>query len=969
MQAPFSVRGSAGSPDRRHSSVCQAINVIGTFYYRPVRKMAYFSRAAMYRIFPVALFCLLMTRQVRGQSAPGLIDGVVRDSVTGSVLDEATVDLHLLKHDTAGKLFAVRRNGPRGFVFHGLPAGRYMIVATYLGYQPDTAKIDVVSGAVSRVLLGMQRSDKSMMQVVVTARIPPVIVRNDTIAFNAGAYPTQPNATLEDLLRKLPGIDIDKNGNVTMQGKKVDKIYLDGKEFFLGDPRTATQNLPADIIDQVEAFDSQSDHARLTGIKDVSGTKSINIRLKKNRRKGFFGKLYAGAGTGAPAGEPGGAGPVGSGSVGSGASGRLPPGTRLGSYSAGGNAMVLGDTKFFGDGNINNINNQFTGRDNRNGPGNAGTQTLNNLDLNLRHEAKRLSFTVNGGTNGSRTVLEQLNTTQTTLADSSLLSGRRGNSLSARQNWFGNAFVEYNPDSLRLLEIRSAWSGNSTSSNATDSTQVSALKLSGQYPVNQGQTINSSRSNQWQISNQLNFRQRWRKPGQTLLIGLTQTTSRQRQPQTTYSQVDNYDSAGHLTGRTKIDQAIGQTSANDAYGVQLTYTHPVTKGHLLDWTYRLDRTVSRSDRSSHDYDSATGAYDLPDAVTSNHFTTTNTIQRLGIGYNVSSGRVQYQLGLAAQVAELDNLNRSSDSTLKLRQTNWYPRASLIYTPVAGRSLSLQYGAATTSPTLQQLQPVADPTNPFFIRVGNPDLEQQLTHHVSAMYNAFEPHHFHNWQIGMDGTYSEHAIVAATSVLAGGIQQQRFVNVNGEWNASTHLSYGFPLGDQRKGNGSISLGGQYGRGVNIVNGVENFVRSPGGSASGKLNFHPVADLFIEANGSLGVSANRNSVNPLQNTVGWTQRYSLQASYTLPWALTVSSFYSLQLVSGTLPAPPVSLWNASAWKEIGRRRQVQVRISAFGLLNNTKNTSQSVGVGTLSTTQTNIPGRVLLLSAIWHFRKFS
>jgi len=901
----------------------------------------------MYRIFLFALLSILNTREGRGQSAQGLIDGAVRDSLTGSILEEATVNLYVVNQEAASRLFAVRRNGPRGFVFRNLPAGRYRIVGTYLGFQPDTLNLDVAASVITHVQLRMQRSDKSMMQVVVTARIPPVIVRNDTIAFNAGAYPTQPNATLEDLLRKLPGIDIDKNGNVTMQGKKVDKVYLDGKEFFLGDPRTAIQNLPADIIDQVEAFDSQSDQARLTGIKDMSGSKSINIRLKKNRRKGFFGKLYAGTGTGAPA----------------------DLNSPAGSYSIGGDAMVLGNTKIFGAGNINNVNNQFTGKDNRNGPGNAGTQTLNRLDMNLRHETKHLSFAVNGGTNGSRTILDQLNTTQTTLTDSSLLSGRRSHSVSTRQNWLGNAFIEYTPDSLRLLELRTGWSGNSGSSTGTDSTAVSALKLAGSYPVNDGQTVNTSHSTEWQVNNQLNFRQRWRTPGRNLVIGLTQTSSRQQQPQTTYSLVNNYDSTGRLLGRTRIDQSIGQTSANDGYGLQVTYTHPLTKGHLLDWNYRLDRNVSRSDRISHDFDSVTGAYDLPDAVTSNHFTTTNTIQRLGMGYNVTSGRYQFQLGLATQFSELDNLNRSTDSTLRLRQTNWYPRASLIYTPSKGRSLNLQYSAATTSPTLQQLQPVSDPTNPFFIRVGNPDLEQELTHRVSATYNSFEPRRFHNWQLGLDGSYSEHAIESATTIHAGGIQQQRFINVNGVWSASTHLSYGFPVGDQRKGNGSISLNGQYGRGVNIVNGTQNLIYSPGGGATGKLNFHPVTDLFIEAEGSVGATANRNSVNPSQNTSGWTQHYSVQANYTLPGALTLSTFYSLQLVSGTLPAPPVSLWNASAFKEIGRRRQVQVRLSAFGLLNNTKNTSQSVGAGVVSTTQTNIPGRVLLLSVIWHFRKFS
>ncbi len=116
-------------------------------------------------------------------------------------------------------------------------------------------------------------------------------MKNDTIAFNASGYPSPPNSTVEDLLRKLPGVEIDKDGNVTMQGQKVDKITINGKDFFLNDLRSATQNLPADLVAQVEVFDTQTEKARMTGIKGNSKTKTINLKLKKKQPQGFFGKL------------------------------------------------------------------------------------------------------------------------------------------------------------------------------------------------------------------------------------------------------------------------------------------------------------------------------------------------------------------------------------------------------------------------------------------------------------------------------------------------------------------------------------------------------------------------------------------------------------------------------------------------------------------------------------------------------
>jgi hypothetical protein len=918
--------------------------------------------------FPLILF-LSAIGAAHAQSPSLTVRGAVRDSTTRAVLEDATVTLYSLSPDSPShvSLLASRRNSAHGFMFRGLQPGAYRIITTYLGYRPDTTVTALRPADTPGIMVPiiLRHSGKALMEVVVTARIPPAIVRNDTIAFNAGAYPTRPNATVEDLLRKLPGIEIDKNGNVTMQGQKVDKIYLDGKEFFLNDPRLATQNLPAEIVDQIEAFDSQTEKARLTGVRETTGTKSINIKLKKNRRKGYFGKVYGGTGTGAGA----------------------DAGSPVSAYSAGGTATSLGSSWIFGAGNVNNINNQFTGEENRNGPGGGGVQTFNNLQLNYSNhgepgpgqflmrgqqagDAHSLNYTLNAGTSGSRTVLDQTSSTQTSLTDSSLLSNRSSRSVSTTQSTQGNVYVEYNIDSFSLINWRSGVTQTTAGSNESDSTAVSTLKPGHSYPDNQGQTVNGSHSSGLNLTNQINYRWRGRVPGRTVYVNLLESHDRQDQPQTTYSLVNNFDSIGNLLSQTLINQHIAQTSQSNAYGGSVAYIEPLKPGHVLDLSYRLNGSVSRSDRAADDYDSLSGHYDLPDSGTSNHFITYNTLQRLGVSYNVTEGKFRYQLGLSLQFSELDNHNRTVDSTLVLRQTNWYPRGSLMYSPGHGNTLYIQYNASTTSPTIEQLQPVADPTNPFLIRLGNPGLLQQLTHSVSAMYNSLNTHTFENWQADLEGSYSQHAITTSTTVLSGGIQQIRYINVNGVWTSSGNLTYGFPLGDQRKGNSSLSLRGSYGRGVSGVNGALDVTGTLGWGAGWKLNLHPADRMFLESQASVSYTGNHYSLNTAQNTSTWLQTYSLNASYTFPGAVTLSTLYNLQVTGaqGSLPAQAVSLWNAAIYKDLGRRRNAQLRLSVFGILNTMHNISQSTGPGYVTTSQTNLPGRIVLLSFVYHFKYF-
>jgi hypothetical protein len=869
----------------------------------------------------------------------------VQDSLSRQPLEDATLSLLHLPDGAARHL----RSGKKDILFRDLSPGSYLLTVSYLGYATDSIMVTIglLDSTEQKVKALLHHSANELMQVVVNATIPPAIVRNDTIAFNAGAFPTRPNATVEDLLRKLPGIDIDKNGNVTMQGQKVDKIYLDGKEFFLNDPRTATQNLPADIVDQIEAFDSQTERARLTGIKETTGTKSLNIKLKKNRKRGYFGKLYAGTGSTSP--DP----------------------SLTSSYSAGGTATSLGSSWLFGTGNLNNMNNQFTGADNKNGPGGGGLQTFNNAQLNFRNDKTgKLAFTLNAGTNGVRTSLDQTTRRQTYLTDSSLLQNSYSSSLSHSQSYHANAFIEYNIDSFSLINLRSTWTPQTSASSSMDTTGISTLKNTSGYLSNQGTTYNSSHSNGYSLNNMLNFRQRWRLPGRTLYISLTQTNQHQDQPQHIYNLVNNFDSTGSLLTRTLTDQNSSQLSKSDSYGASVSYTEPLKPGHVMDFSYRVNRSTSHSDRQSYDFDSATGKYDLPDTLTTNHFINYNTIQRFSTGYNATEGKYRYQLGVTLQVSDLNDRNLTADSSIRQHQLNWYPRASLLYTPKQGTSLNLVYTASTTSPTIQQLQPLPDLTNPFLLKIGNPGLLQQLTHTLNASYTAFNAHNFRNLQVALQGNYTQHEITPATTILSGGIQQIQYVNVDGVWHVSSNITYGFPLGDQRKSNSSIGTRLQYGRDVSLTNGTEDVTTGIGWGANWKLNLHPVEKFYLEATASVNYTAAYYSINSSQNTQTWQQNYGIDASYEFPGAITLASNYTIQLNGrqGSLPAKQVALWNASLFKDFLRNRSGQIRLSAFGLLNTPSNYTQSVGVNYVETQQANLPGRILLLSFIYRFNHF-
>lgn len=247
----------------------------------------------MKKFFLLILTAVVFSPFSYAQKTSGTVKGILQDSL--SPLADATVSVVRLKDSSLISFTLTGKNG--SFEIKNIEDGAYNLVASFTGMQTVTQKFSISAAKplVDFGTLQLDRLYKSLQEVVITEA--PIKINGDTIAFKADAFKTKPNATVEDLLKKLPGVQVDRDGVVKAQGEDVKKVYVDGKEFFSNDPKLATKNLTADMVDQVEVYDDMSEQAKFNGIDDGSRSKAINLKLKKDKKKGVFGKANAGYGT------------------------------------------------------------------------------------------------------------------------------------------------------------------------------------------------------------------------------------------------------------------------------------------------------------------------------------------------------------------------------------------------------------------------------------------------------------------------------------------------------------------------------------------------------------------------------------------------------------------------------------------------------------------------------------------------
>lgn len=877
------------------------------------------------------------------QKITGTIKGSLHDSTSATSLEDATVSVMRLPDSTLISFTLSSKNG--SFEIRNLAAGDYQLIASFTGLRAFKKKFSINAGHTLEDLgtINMERADKALDEVVIVEA--PVKINGDTISFKADAFKTKPNASVEDLLKKLPGVQVERDGTVKAGGENVQKVYVDGKEFFNNDPKLATKNLTAEMVDRVEVFDDMSEQAKFNGIDDGSRSKAINLKLKKDKKKGIFGRANAGYGTdqrydaGVTAnyfkgatqaniiaktnntnnigftvsdmmGMFGSGGMMGSsGNFGGGGGGMI----MTGGGGGGGMSRVGGS----GGGNMGSMN---MGNNNGGGITTTTQAGLNYRDTWSKHFDVNGSYFFNYAQRENRTNTFRQNVTQ----DSTIFTQENSSSLRANYNNRANFNMVYSVDSFNSVIFQPNLNFQKSES-ISDGTLLA--NSSNNKILNRGRNMSTNEGEGYNWSNNLLWRRKFRKPGRTLSLNLSNTLS-------------NNDREGYTINNLSIRQQDQQNITENKtknYGVTLSYTEAIARDKILEFNYNHTDNRSSTNRKTFLKNATSGLYETPDFSQTNYFDNANVFDRFGTNLRVVKLKYNYQLGFAVQQISLESNNLSKNNSILQKATNLFPTASFNYQFQRSRSLRFNYRGRTNQPTVSQLQDVENRDNFPYISRGNPFLKQEFSHNVSLSYNFFDVVKYRNLFAFLTYSTTQNRISNAVDFLPGGVQVTQLQNVSGVYNISGNVNLGFPIKNLQGGNFNFTTRLGYNQDANIINKITNYTRNLSLTEDLRLSYNYKEKLDMSLTGSVTYNQVKNTVQKTQNRSFYTHVYSADITYTLPQNFILSTDVDYTFNTGLSSGfnQNFAIWNASFAKEVFKNRRGEIKVSVYDILN--QNTS--------------------------------
>lgn len=887
------------------------------------------------------------------QKFQGALRGSLKDSASKQALNDATVSI-LNSKDSSLVSFTVS-SGSGYFEIKNIPSGSYFILVSYQGFT-TLRKPFVITESSPVADLGvipMNQEYKLLGEVVVKDEVP-IRIKGDTVAYNADAFKVlKPNATAEDLLKKLPGVQVDKDGTVKAQGENVQKIYVDGKEFFGNDPKLATKNITADMIDQVEVYDDMSEQAKFSGIDDGSRSKAMNLKLKKDKKKGLFGRATAGAGTDDR-------------------------------YETGISANYFkGATKFSIIARSNNTNNiGFSVNDQigifgggnflRGGSGNTGGSGItknNTAGINYSDIwGKSFEITSSYFFNNINNTNNSSSYRQTFFPDSTVNRWQQSFSGSDNKNNRVNMRMILTLDSSSSIIYTPGINFQKSESNRDDSTESFAVDGSDMYKVNDSRSVRNNTGNGINWTNNLTYRRKLSKRGRTFSMSLSNTYNNSDREGITNSRIGRFENGINLNDST-INQISNQDNKIRNYGAGFSYTEPIARDKVIELNYNYNSNSNISDREVFDLDSNTNKYDLKNLQQSNLFENFNQSNRFGTNFRVVKKKYNYQLGVAAQRTLLQSNNLSKNSVVEQSFTNIFPTASFNYQFARSKNFRLDYRGRSNQPSVTQLQPIKDVSNPLYQTEGNPFLKQEYTNNFSVNYNFFDMVRFRNIFFRVNFSNTHNKIVNSITQVDKGVQLIRPVNANGAYNVSGNFNIGFPINKMKGGNFNTSTTVGYVRDVSLAENIKNFTNSLNLGEYLRLSYTYKEKLDASLSASINYNSARYTLNQRNDNAYYTYAYSADISYTFPrnFVLSTDADYTTQSGLSTGFSQKFLLWNASFAKQMFKSQRGELKLSVFDILKQNRSINRSYTDNYVEDVQNTVLQRFYMLTFTYNLNR--
>ncbi len=908
-------------------------------------------------IVGVVCTCVLLgTRphSATAQSSKQSIIGQVVDS-TGTAIPGATV-VAMLAADSSLTSFGVTKSDG-AFRLRRVPTGDYILQVTFVGYAPSTQNISVESETLDVGKLVIRESTEALDELTISAERIPMLVNSDTLVYNAGAFKVAPNSNVESLLKKLPGIEVERDGSIKALGETVENVYVDGKEFFGDDPKIATKNLPAEAVDKVQVYDKKSDMAEFTGIEDGEDAKTINLELKEDHKKGYFGNLEGGYGE----------------------NNRYDGKANINRFS--------GDSQLSFIGNANNVNRQafsfndyvqFAGGLNslfayggkladvalgaNTGGGNTTTASagLNyNKDLGP-NTSIRSSYFINSIDNVLDRTAQQL---QILGADVSSRVDEVGNRQSGNLNnrLSLNASHEFRKGrDLRLrsnLQLTNSNTDDLNNRNTFAGTETLRSENTTDYS-NEGHTLGGGAT--------LTFRERLASSGRSFIAELG-TDINESDSDGSLSSASTFYDAGVLNTMENLGQRSQTAGDNLTNRAKVSLIEPFGKRFSVESSYDWSRNVTKNVNDVFDVQNQTEQRisDLSSNLERRYQT-----HRVGatLAWN-KPDKVKVSAGLRYQLAKLGGEIQDPGNLVISRHYNHVlPSASFNYDFRPGRSIALRYFTQTRAAQLQELNPAPNNRDPLNIFVGNPDLAPEYLHGVSGRYMLFDQFTFTNFFVHARATLTDNKIVRVRT-LASDLSQSVTLRNEGE---ALQVQGGFNFGTPIRAIGSkigLSNTSLLRRGIEFINAEENQTTTTSTEVDLKLGNRKKDVVDISAGTRISFNSNRYSLNPVLNQSYVNRSYyaDLIFNYNDTWVL--SATFDLQHYNGDVfgESRNVALLGAELTRNL-MNGQAQVKLVGSDLFD------QDLGVQFTNTAtyiqeeSVNTLGRYIMLKFVYKLSEF-
>ena len=879
------------------------------------------------------------------------VQGVVTDS-TGTALHNAMVVVLARPDSLLAEYSLTSQDG--GFTIDGLPAGGYILQVTLIGYRTLRRDFDVANADVDAGGVVLEVAALEMDPLVVSVEHVPFVNHRDTFSYNVLAFPTPPNATVEELLRRLPGIQVEADGSITAQGEEVVKILVDGKEFFGDDPTVAMQNLPADAIEQVAVYDKESDMAEFTGIPDGQEERTIDLKLKEEARSGYFGRARGDVG-----GDAGSrarlTAPVGNEARynGSLSLNRFSSTAQL-ALTAGANNVNQGSSR----GGFPNLAAGMPGG----GGGRSSDGFTETMSLGLNGSRE---FSEDNWLRGSYSIRQLDNHQDRTLQQQALFgsdvaslvdqtSNQQAGNVSHRLNLNGQvAFSDGH-------ELRVRMRGNARASSLTSFANRETYALGGGM-LNSATTDYLVDGDELGGDGRLTWRKRLNEEGRSLVAELGSDLEDSDLSADLSSMVSGErrrrDGDGDLQEILQEQSRVGRTRSNSA---RLSLTQPLGEGHTLELFGQGNAT--REDRDNSVYDLVDGAPVFNDRMSSG-FERAYTYLQGGTRYSRNTERSWLTLGLRLQRSRLDGVILDRDESIASGYTHLLGSARLKKEIKEGQTLQVRYNGSSREPSLTQLQPYADNTDPLNIYSGNPDLRPEYRHRVNADYRFFDEVTFINLFTAASFAYTDNSISQSRLFDERGFQTRMPVNTSGEWSGNLGTSFETPV--RRLGiDLDLEYEITYSEGTELVNLAANESRILRNSLEFGVDNREKDRFDVRASVTFNFNDVEYSLNQELNRSYVNRQYRAEVTWHFGDTWTLESDLRHRLFDQGLfgEARNVARWDAAISRRVLDER-AEIELRAYDLLNQNQGVDITNSANYIQESRTDSLGQYFMLRVMY------